>query len=74
MGRIGTSNNAVHALIRCFCHVVVSGDLSDPMVATLRGASRDVVTVYACWNMKGRFLRCLALPRAGLLMQFFYLG
>ena len=41
MGRSGMS---VYALFSHFCYV---GDLSDPVVPTLRGVSGDVVTVYA---------------------------
>ena len=38
---------AVYGVVGCFCYVVVFGNLSDPMVPTLRSASGDVVTVYA---------------------------
>ena len=39
----------VHNLLMQFFNLgsCGSGDLGDPMVSTLRGASRDVVTVYA---------------------------
>ena len=47
MGRGGTSAHAVYALFSHFCYVGGFGDLGDPVVSTLRGASRDVVTVYA---------------------------
>ena len=41
-----------------------AGDLGDPVVPTLRGASGDVVTVYAYYDTDGRFLQSLALRRA----------
>ena len=47
MGRSGTSSNAVDALFSHFCYVGGVGDLSDPVVPTLRGVSGDVVTAYA---------------------------
>ena len=47
MGRSGTSANAVYALFSHFCYVGGFGDLGDPVVPTLRGASGDVVTIYA---------------------------
>ena len=47
MGRSGTSAYAVYALFSLFCYVGDFGDLGDPVVPTLRGASGDVVTVYA---------------------------
>ena len=47
-----------------FCYVGGFGDLGDPVVPTLRGASGDVVTVYAYWDLEGRFLQSVALPRA----------
>ena len=50
------SADAVYAVFSHFCDVVRVGDLSDPVVRTLRGASGDVVTAYACWHTKGRFL------------------
>ena len=62
MGRSGTS--AVYALFGLFCYVGGFGDLGDPVVPTLRGASGDVVTAYAYWDMEGRFLQSVALPRA----------
>ena len=34
-------------VVSCFCYVVVFGDPIDPVVPTLRGATRDVVTAYA---------------------------
>ena len=58
MGRSGTSAYAFYALFRNFCYVGGFGDLSDPVVPTLRGMSGDVVTVYA-------YLQSLALLRAG---------
>ena len=33
-----------------------AGDLGDPVVPTLRGASGDVVTIYAYYDTEGRFL------------------
>ena len=47
MGRSGTSGCAVYALFSHFCYVGGFGDLGDPVVSTLRGASGDVVTIYA---------------------------
>ena len=41
-----------------------AGDLGDPVVPTLRGASGDVVTIYAYYDTEGRFLQSLALLRA----------
>ena len=64
MGRSGTSAYAVYALFSHSWYVGGFGDLGDPVVPTLRGASGDVVTVYACYDTKGRFLQSLALPRA----------
>ena len=64
MGRSGTSAYAVYALFSHFCYVGGFGDLGDPVVPTLRAASGDVVTVYAYWDMEGRFLQSVALPRA----------
>ena len=64
MGRSGTSAYAVYALFSHFCYVAGFGDLGDPVVPTLRGASGDVVTVYASQDTEGRFLQSLALPRA----------
>ena len=64
MGRSGTSAYAVYALFSHFWYVGGFGDLGDPVVPTLRGASGDVVTVYACWDTEGRFLQSLALLRA----------
>ena len=64
MGRSGTSANAVYALFSHFCYVGGLGDLSDPVVPTLRGVSGDVVTVYASQDTEGRFLQSLALLRA----------
>ena len=46
MGRSETSPEAVYAAFCHFCYVGGFGDLKDP-VATLKGASGDVVTVYA---------------------------
>ena len=65
MGRSGTSADAVYALSSHFWYVGGFGDLSDPVVPTLRGVSGDVVTAYAYQNTKGHFLQSLALPRAG---------
>ena len=45
MGRSGTS--AVYALSSHLCYVGGFGNLGDPVGPTLRGASGDVVTVYA---------------------------
>ena len=42
MARSGTSTDAVYALFSHFCYVGIFGDLGDPVVPTLRGASRDV--------------------------------
>ena len=47
MGRSGTSADAVYALFSHFWYVGGFGDLGDPVVPTPRGASGDVVTVYA---------------------------
>ena len=47
MGRSGTSAYAVYALFSLFCYVGGFGKPDDPVVSTLRGVSRDVVTVYA---------------------------
>ena len=43
------------------------GEYEDPVVPTLRGASRDAIIVYADLDTKGRFffLQSLALLRAG---------
>ena len=49
-----------------FCYVGGFGDLSDPVLSTLRGVSGDVVTIYDYYDMKGDFLQSLALLRAGL--------
>ena len=64
MGRSGTSADAVYALFSHFWYVGGFGDLGEPVVPTLRGASGDGVTVHACWDMEGRFLQSLALLRA----------
>ena len=64
MGRSGTSADAVYALSSLFCYVWGFGDLGDPVVSTLRGASGDVLIVSAYWDMEGRFLWSLALLRA----------
>ena len=47
MGRSGTSAAADYAFFSYFCYVGGFGDLSDPVVPTLRGVSGDVVIVYA---------------------------
>ena len=47
MGQSGTSAHAVYALFSHFWYVGGFGDLGDPVVPTLRGASGDVVTIYA---------------------------
>ena len=47
MERNGTSANAVYAISSCFCKIGVFGNVSDPVVPTLRGAGRDVATAYA---------------------------
>ena len=64
MGRNATSANAHDALFRHICIVGGFGDLGDPMVATLRGVSGDVVTVYAYYETKRGFFKSLALQRA----------
>ena len=64
MGRSGTSAYAVYALFSHFCDVGGFGNLGEPVVPTLRGASGDVVTVYAYQDTRGRFLQSLALPGA----------
>ena len=43
----GMGAHAVCAVFNHFCHVAGFCDLGDPMLPTLRGASEDVVTVYA---------------------------
>ena len=48
-----------------FCYTGGFGDLGDPVVPTLRDESRDVVTIYAYYDTKGRFLQPLAFPRPG---------
>ena len=55
MGRSGTSGCAVYALLSHFCNIGGFGDLGDPVVSTLRGASGDVVTIYAYQDTEGRF-------------------
>ena len=47
MGRSGTSADVVYAVFGHFCYVGGFGALGDRVVPTLRGASGDVVTVYA---------------------------
>ena len=47
MGRSGTSAHAVYALFSHLCYVGGFGNLGEPVVPTPRGASGDVVTVYA---------------------------
>ena len=47
MGRSGASDYVVYALFSHFWYVGGFGDLSDPVVPTLRGVSGDIVTVYA---------------------------
>ena len=48
MGPIGTSAIAPYVLFSHFCYVGSFCDLGDPvLLPTLRGASRDVVIVYA---------------------------
>ena len=64
MGRSGTSAYAVYALFSHFWYVGSFGDLGDPVVPTLRGASGDVVTIYAYRDTRRRFLQSPALPRA----------
>ena len=46
-GGVGLVLFAVYALFSHFWYVGGFGDLGDPVVPTLRGASVDVVTVYA---------------------------
>ena len=41
------SAHAVYALFSGVCYVGGFGNLGDPVVSTLRGASGNVVTVYA---------------------------
>ena len=48
-----------------FCYVGGFGELGDPVVPTLGGASGDVVTVSASQDTEGRFLQSLALLRTG---------
>ena len=43
----GGVGRALYALVGLFCYVGGFGDLSDPVVPTLRGGSADVVTLYA---------------------------
>ena len=64
MGRSGTSAHAVYALFSHFCYIGGFGDHGDPVVPTLRGASGDVVTIYAYKDTEGHFLWSLALLRA----------
>ena len=64
MGRSGMSAYAVYAFFSHFCYVGGFGGSGDPVVSTLRGASGDVVTVYAYSDTERRFLRSLALLRA----------
>ena len=64
MGPSGTSANVVYALSSHFWYVGGFGDLGDPVVPTLRGVSGDVLTIYGYYDMEGRFLQSLALPRA----------
>ena len=47
MGRSGTSACAVYALLSHFCYVGGFGDHGDLVEPTLRGASGNVVTIYA---------------------------
>ena len=61
----GTSAHAVYAVFTCFCYIGVFGNLTDPVVPTLRCASRDVMTAYAYKHTEGCFLQSLALPSAG---------
>ena len=61
MGRSATSVHAVYALFSHFCFVGGFGDLGDPVLPTLRGASGDVVTVYTYWHAKGRFFAVCSL-------------
>ena len=60
----GVGRAAAYALFIDFCYVGGFGNLGEPVVPTLRGASGDVVTVYASQDTKGRFLQCLALLMA----------
>ena len=60
MERSGTSAHAVYAFFSHFYYVGGFVDLGDPVLPTLRGASRDVETVYAYYDTKGRFLRPIA--------------
>ena len=53
-------HHAVHVVSSHFCYVGSFGNLRDAMVPTLRGATGGVVTVYARWDPKGRFLQPLA--------------
>ena len=47
LGRIGTGAIALNALFRHYRYDGCFGDLGAPVIPTLRGASRDVVTGYA---------------------------
>ena len=60
-----TSIYAVCALFSHFCYVGGCGHVGDPVLPTPRGVSGDVVTAYAYWDTKERFLQPVALPRAG---------
>ena len=46
-GGVGRALNAVYALFSHLCYVGGFGNLGEPVVPTPRGASGDVVTVYA---------------------------
>ena len=64
MGRSGTSAYAVYALFSHLCYVGGFGNLGEPVVPTLRGASGDVVTAYAYYDTEGRFLQSVVLLMA----------
>ena len=64
MARGGTSASAIYALFSHFSHVGGFGDFGDPVIPTLRSVSEDVVTIYAYYDMKRRFLQYVALLRA----------
>ena len=64
-GWSGKGATAVSALLSYFFNVGVFGGFGDPVVLPERGAIGDVVTIYPCWDGKGRFLQPLALPRVG---------
>ena len=64
-GGVGQALMQVYAVVSRFCYVSSVGDLGDLVLPTLRNASGDVVTVYAYYGTKGRFLQSLGYSRAG---------